>query len=81
MRDRDLKLLTWHEYADNLRAILTAQQALRLDLYEGLPARSPLTEVPPPARSGGGERAVELWKAWASKWEVWATRSDTRSDP
>jgi hypothetical protein len=85
VRDRDLKLLTWHEYAENLRAIYNIQQAARLELFEAGTSQlaSPRSEVPPPlpeSLSTAAEKAIEVGKAWSSRWEAWAARWDIRGD-
>lgn len=85
VRDRDLKLLTWHEYAENLRAIYNSQQAARLELFEtGAPhSTSPRSEIPPPLPESlptAAEKAIEISKAWSSRWEAWAARWDVRGD-
>lgn len=94
VRDRDLKLLGWLEYAENLLEILRAQQTARIasasDDDKATPTKDSGKHRPDsgPSRPGGEEkvqgqarRAVMIWRKWGSKWDNWATSWNVRVDP
>ncbi|WWD19831.1 hypothetical protein CI109_104298 [Kwoniella shandongensis] len=75
IRDRDLKLLAWLEYAETLADVHHLQQATRL---APAPAEaSPEETIAEDRRS----KAMDSWRKYGPRWETWAGTWAARSDP
>lgn len=86
VRDRDQKLLAWLEYAEGLQDILVAQHKAQRELSDEERRTQDERQTSPTSsqRSAAGtpaDRSMDIWRKWSPRWEAWAQRSDTRSDP
>jgi hypothetical protein len=84
VRDRDQKLLAWLEYAEGLQDISLAQQKARKEMSDEERRLQDERTSPSSQRSAAGtpaDRAIEIWRKWSPRWDAWAQRADTRSDP
>ncbi|KAK8853402.1 hypothetical protein IAR55_004108 [Kwoniella newhampshirensis] len=75
VRDRDLKLLAWLEYAETLADVHQLQDSSRLT-----PASAePLTEES--ILDDRRAKAVDPWRKFGQRWESWAGGWAARNDP
>jgi hypothetical protein len=94
VRDRDLKLLAWLEYAENLVEILKTQQAMRVTPSSAeAPSPRPREGRAGSTRPGSSQRIIEegtegpgglvvdIGRRWAGKWDNWASAWSVRADP
>ncbi|WVF67314.1 hypothetical protein IAT40_002065 [Kwoniella sp. CBS 6097] len=78
VRDRDLKLLAWLEYAEMLADVHQIQQVSR-SAVAALTAGQSTTEET--AMDDRTIRAMDPWRKFGASWETWAGGWGARNDP